>query len=286
MRRSLLITLMMISGLTLFAQETLTGWTFPVNTGPDSLNANLGTTQNKTYDLRFQWALSPTNDSTLNTINFISGATTFAANTTGWDNGVDYKFWSIKFKANNYTDFKLSSKQYSPQNGPRDFKIQWRLSSGSYADVPNGNVTLGSDWTTGVLTNLPVPITNQGSSSIYIRWIMSSNTSVNGGAVASDGTSAIDDILVTGVGSMGQQEIIYTNRLKFSANPNHGNFTIYSTVPVQQMQILSLEGKVLAQYSLTSREIPVSLPNARPGLYLMKVKFGDSDWVTARFVVE
>jgi hypothetical protein len=286
MKRNLLIALFILTGMMLYAQEVLTGWTFPVNSGPDSLNANLGTTQNKTYDLRFQWALSPTNDSTLNTIIFVNGASTFAAYTTGWDNGVDYKFWSIKFKANNYTDFKLSSKQYSPQHGPRDFKIQWRLSSTSYVDVPNGNVTVGSDWTTGVLTDLPLPITNQGTSSIYIRWIMSTNSSVNGGTVASDGPSAIDDILVTGVGSMGQSEILYTNRLKFSANPNNGKFTIHSTEPVEQLMVCSMNGKILSQLHPSSTQIPISLADIKPGMYLLRVKFAGTDWLTTRFVVE
>jgi hypothetical protein len=289
MKKSLLFIMMLFLTSAIFAQETLTGWTFPVNSGADSLNADLGTTQNKTYDLRFQWVLTPTTDSTLNTVTFVDGATTYAAATTGWDNGADIKFWSIKFKANNYSNFKLSSKQKSDATnaGPRDFKLQWRLSSGTYADVAGGAITLGSDWTTGVVTDLPVPITGQGTSSIYIRWIMASNTDINGGTVAPAGQSMIDDILITGVNSLGQNEILYTNRLKLFPSPNNGTFTLSSTEPLNLLTVSDISGKTLLTNTQPAQQQSVTLPNAKPGLYLLKVRFSNSDQeVTTRFVVE
>ena len=289
MKKQLLFVLMAIFAGSLFAQETLTGWTFPSTTGPDSLNANLGTTQNKTYDLRFQWVLTPTTDSTLNTVTFVDGATTYAAATKGWDNGADVKFWSVKFKANNYTDFKLSSKQKSDATnpGPRDFKVQWRLSSGTYADVSGGAVTVASDYTTGVLTNLPVPIAGQGSSSIYIRWIMASNTDINGGTVAPTGQSMIDDILITGMNSTGQNEILYTNRLSVYPSPNNGTFTLSSTMPVAFVTITDLKGVTLFSMADPSQKQPISITSPKSGLYLIKVKFkGDDQELSTRFVIE
>jgi len=289
MKKLLLVTLMVCMAGVISAQETLTGWTFPTNSGPDSLNANLGTTQNKTYDLRFQWVLTPTTDSTLNTVTFVEGATTYAAATTGWENGTDVKFWSIKFKANNYSNFKISSKQKSDaaSAGPRDFKIQWRLSSGTYADVADGAVTLGSDWTTGVVTDLPVPITGQGTGSIYIRWIMASNTDVNGGTVAPGGQSMIDDILVTGVNSIGMNEILYTNRLKVYPTPNNGTFNISSTQEMDQMVVTDVNGKTIYSMTNPSLKQSVTITDAKPGLYLLKVRFAGSDTeVSTRFVVE
>ena len=68
-----------------FSQVTITGWTFPVNSGPDSLNANLGLPGNLGYDLRFE-----SEDSTYNTVSFVNGASTFAAATFNWDNGADF----------------------------------------------------------------------------------------------------------------------------------------------------------------------------------------------------
>ncbi len=281
--------MMLIIAGALSAQETLTGWTFPVNSGADSLNANLGTTQNKTYDLRFQWVLTPTLDSTLNTITFVDGASTFAAATTGWDNGANVKFWSIKFKASDYSQFKVSSKQKSDaaNPGPRDFKLQWRLSSGAYADVAGGAITLGADWTTGVVANLPVPIAGQGTSSIYIRWIMSSNTDINGGTVAATGQSMIDDILVTGVSLLGQNEILYTSRLKVFPSPNNGTFTVSSTEPIDFMSVVDLNGRTISTLDNPLQKQSVTISDAKPGIYFLKVRFSGSDQdVSTRFIVE
>ena len=281
--------MMLIIAGALSAQETLTGWTFPVNSGADSLNANLGTTQNKTYDLRFQWVLTPTVDSTLNTVTFVDGATTFAAATTGWDNGANVKFWSIKFKASDYSQFKVSSKQKSDaaNPGPRDFKLQWRLSSGAYADVAGGAITLGADWTTGVVANLPVPITGQGTSSIYIRWIMSSNTDINGGTVAATGQSMIDDILVTGVSTLGQNEILYTSRLKVFPSPNNGTFTVSSTEPIDFMSVVDVNGRTISTLENPLQKQSVTISDAKPGIYFLKVRFSDSDQdFSTRFIVE
>lgn len=289
MKKQLLFAFMVIIAGALTAQETLTGWNFPVNSGPDSLNANLGTTQNKTYDIRFQWVLTPTSDSTLNTVTFVNGATTFAAATTGWDNGADIKFWSVKFKANNYTNFKVSSKQKSDATnpGPRDFKLQWRLSSGTYADIAGSTVTLGADWTIGTVTDLPVPITSQGTGSIYIRWIMASNADINGGTVASSGQSMIDDILVTGVNSIGQNEILYTSRLKVFPSPNNGTFTLSSTESMDAMTITDLSGKTVFTMTNPSRKQSITISDAKHGLYILKIRFSGNDQeILTRLVVE
>lgn len=289
MKQILLITLFLCAGTLLTAQETLTGWTFPVNSGSDSLNANLGTNQNKGYDIRFEWTIAPGNDSTVNTIFFSNGATTYAAATAGWDNGSGMKFWSIKFKANNFSNFKLSSKLSSDaaHPGPKDFKIQWRLSSTDYQDVPNGAVTVAADWTTGVTAELPVPITDQGTSSIYIRWLQNSNTDINGGTVTSAGWSMIDDILLTGVSTLGTEEILFTNRLKLFPTPNDGNFTLASSVEMVKAEVCDLAGNTLLIQDWPSLQYSVRMPEAKPGMYLLRVSFKDQDKPsTVRFIVE
>ena len=284
----LMICVFLFSGV-LFAQDTLTGWTFPVNSGPDSLNANLGTTQNKTYDIRFQMVLSPTSDSTINTIFFADGPTTYAAATPNWDSGNDSKFWSAKFKANGYSNFKVSSKQKSDPilGGPKDFKLQWRLSSTTYEDVPNGEITVAGDWTTGVISELPVPITNPGSSSIYIRWIMRSNDDINGGTVAATGVSMIDDILVTATAPSGNEEIIYNSKLQVFPNPNNGSFSLISTRPVTSITIIDASGKVIQNSKAEGTSMKVSIPGAAAGSYLLKAKVhGDDSEVVTRFIVQ
>lgn len=282
MKKSLLLGIMLFSAFCMNAQTVITGWTFPVNSGPDSLNANLGLTGNLGYDIRFEGT-----DTTYDVIYFATGASDYAAAAQGWDNGADEKYWSAKFKAADYTNFKVSSKQYSSPDGPRDFKIQWKISGGSFADVPGGTVAVGNDWTSGIVTALPVPITGQGTSSIYLRWLMSSNASVNGGTVALTGETRIDDILVTAVSSTGENEILFTNRLSLSPNPNHGRFTVHSTVALKEVRLTDLNGKTVFNASDCGTSLVIGLQEPKAGTYLLNVKFEDQDrWCAKKVVVE
>ncbi len=289
MKKVLPIIFALLFSGAMIAQETITGWTFPVNSGPDSLNANLGTTQNKTYDIRLQMALSPTSDSTINTIFFADGPTTYAAATPNWDNGSESKFWSIKFKANGYSNFKVSSKQKSDPTlgGPKDFKLQWRLSSTTYEDVPDSEITVAGDWTTGVINELPVPITSPGSSSIYIRWIMRSNDDINGDTVAATGVSMIDDIVVIATAPTGNEEIIYNSKLQVIPNPNQGSFTLHSSEPLTQISIIDAGGKVIQIVKAEGTIIKVSVPGAAAGSYFVKAKVKDDDReVVTRLIIQ
>ena len=274
----LVLALTIISGA-LFAQDTITGWNFPVNSGADSLNATMGTSQNKGYDLRFNW-VTP-NDTTINSIFFADGATNYAAATTGWDNGSGQKYWSIKFKAPNYTNLKVSSSQKGGYTtyaaGPKDFKLQWKLSGGTYADITGGTVVVGNDWTTGKVTNLAVPVSNSGTTSVYIRWIMTSNLDVNGAALTANGISMMDDILVTGTSTLGTDDIIFTNRLNIYPVPNHGKFTLESRVPVTSVEAYDMSGRILYNSKSGGSNFVIDLGNISKGTYILKVGFVDRD---------
>ncbi|MCK9203736.1 MAG: T9SS type A sorting domain-containing protein [Bacteroidales bacterium] len=287
MKKHLLFFALALSMTTLMAQDTITGWTFPVNSGPDSLNADLGTDQNKGYDLRFQLIQTPTTDSTINSIVFTEGATTYAAATSGWQDGNAVRFWSVKFKAADYKNFKVSSKQKSSTDGPRDFKLQWRLSSSSYVDVTGGTIALGNDWTTGVINKLEVPITGQGTSSVYLRWLMNSNTDVSGGTVAQAGVSMIDDILVTAQSTLGVDEVVFTNRISLYPSPNRGSFSVQSTQPLSSINVLDASGKSVYTNEQPGLINKINLSGVSKGIYFLRVRFADNDKdYTQKFVIE
>jgi hypothetical protein len=279
MKKLLLFLASAIISGTIMAQDTLTGWTFPVNNGTDSLNANLGTDQNQGYDLRFQW-VDP-NDTTVNTVFFTDGATSYAAATTGWDNGANQKYWSIKFKAPGYGDIKVSSAQksiYSSYDlGPGEFKLQWKISGGTYADVPGGTIQVINDWTTGKVDNLPVPVTNQGSSSVYIRWISTTNNDFNGTTLTPNGISMIDDILVTGTNSSGTKDILFTNRVNIYPVPNNGTFTVESKIPFASLEVLDINGRTIFKTMDTGSEFKVNLGSVSKGVYILKIGFIDTE---------
>ena len=265
------------------AQDTITGWTFPVNVGTDSLNANLGLPSNAGYDLRFEGT-----DTTYSRIYFTPNAPDYAATASGWDNGANTKFWSIKFKANGYTNIKVSSKQKSDNVnlGPQDFKLQWRITGGTYADIPGGTVTVADNWTSGVVNNLAVPVTNQGTSSVYICWIMTSNFDINGGTVTPAGVTMIDDIIVTGTAPVGMDEILYTNRINLFPNPSNGSFQVSSTAGMESISVINAQGAVVSFVTHPQQITSMNL-DLPEGAYFLKVKFDD---VTApylkKFVIE
>ncbi len=126
------------------------------------------------------------------------GQGTSAISTNGWDDGADSKYWEIIINTEGYFDLTLSSVQRSSGTGPRDFKVQYMISGSDWTDVPNGEITVANNYTTGVLKDLPLPEECSDQSELHIRWIMTSNISVNNGTVASTGTNRQDDIFVKG----------------------------------------------------------------------------------------
>lgn len=168
--------------------QTIVTWNFPNN--PDNATADGGIAENLTRTI-----------STVGTsaVDFAAtGATTNAANATGWNSGSGTKYWKVSFSTSGYNTLSLSSKQRSSNSGPRDFKVQYSLDDITYTDVAGSTVSVANDFTTGVLTNVSLPAVAENQPNVYLRWIMTSNTGVNGSAVMAAGTSRIDDILITG----------------------------------------------------------------------------------------
>ena len=118
-----------------------------------------------------------------------------------WQSGSGTKYWQIEVNTTGFFNLKLSSAQKSSGTGPRDFKVQYKVGAGAFTDLPGGSITTADDnFISGVLTNLSLPVSCENQPSVFIRWIMSSNTNVNGNAnVAGGGTSRIDNIVISSV---------------------------------------------------------------------------------------
>lgn len=171
------------------ATATVAKWAFPdlsadavVDTA-NSINANKTITSTGTNDPSFT----------------STGAASKAARATGWDNGSGISYWQVELNTTGQKNLQLSSKQRSSSTGPKDFKIQYKIgAAGTWTDIASLTVTVDDDFTTGVVANKPLPEVCSNQPSIFIRWIMTSNTSVGGSAVGSTGASLIDDIIITG----------------------------------------------------------------------------------------
>lgn len=189
-----LITLMLFSTTIIVAQDTLAGWTFPTGTGSDA---------NPDHAITANVAMTITTQGGTSAIDFTkNGLTTKAAQTTGWDGGVNLKYWQIEINSTGYENLKLSSKQTAggANPGPRDWKAQYKLgTSGTWTDIPNTTLTNANNWTSAALSNVSIPSACNNQASVFIRWLMTSDTSITPPAlVLSNGTTKIDDIYITG----------------------------------------------------------------------------------------
>lgn len=168
------------------APTTLVGWNFPNN--PDNSVADSGTSANASRTI----SAIGTSSILFNT----SGKTTNSAKATNWSQG-DY--WQIQFSTLGYSVLTLSSKQRSSSTGPKDFKVAYSLDGTSWNDVAGATVQTADNYTLGVLTNISLPAACDNQSIVYLNFITTSDTAVNGGVIGSTGVSNIDDISVGGI---------------------------------------------------------------------------------------
>ena len=272
MKKGLLITIILAASFSLYSQEvdTLAAWTFP--TGVDSLDIypDVFIPDNENKYISAEDTVSWPN-TTLRDIISTAGLTSFAGTVTDWDNGSSVKLWSIKIKAPGYQNLKVSSKQFSDIEfpGPQDWKMQARLSGEDWVDLENGTIVCGTDWTTGVVSEIELPeqFNDPGTTSIYIRWIMTSNLSTSGSAVEASGISKIDDVIVTGEIASGVGNARQKESFHLYPNPVSNGMLFYtSSVELIQLNIYNPEGQLVLEQEINEAGT-IDLNNLVPGVY-------------------
>jgi predicted RNA-binding protein with TRAM domain len=231
--------------------SNVVSWSFPNN--PDDATADGGVNTNTSKIITVGGAVTG--------LNFNSaGATTNSANSTGWNSGNGSKYWEVDFSTVGHYNTRISSKLRGSNTGPRDFKLQYKLGSvGTYADVPSSNITAANDYTTGVLYQLVLPSECDNQTSVYLRWIMTSNTSINGGTVASGGSANIDDILVEGNASSfvsGYQDLT-VNSTSQTVTGLTENTTYYYRVRTTDANTTTANSNVI---TVTTKQTPTVTP--------------------------
>ncbi len=264
---------------------TIIGFDFTDNTDAE-FNADSGIEANLGYDVRAENGTA----GTTRTLFYSPETSGYSAATDGWDAGADDKFWSVKFKADGFSSMTVSSKQNSDGSGPKDFKLQWKVSGGTWADLTGGAITVASDWSTGVVNGLalPVELEGNGTSSLYLRWIMSSNVSVSGLDVETMGISKIDDIIIAGIQPSGFVTEIYNSEIMIYPNPCDDYFTIETTDNVNKVEIYNIQGALIfAVNENFTGSFNVNTSEMSSGMYLVKL-FSEENAspVTKRIVVK
>jgi hypothetical protein len=218
-----------------------------------------------------------------------TGLTTYCARAAGWDNGSGTKYWLVYFSTLNYNTLKLSSVQQSAtaSDGPRDFKVQYATSlPGTWTDVPLATVLDSNDWTHGVLTNVDLPAACDNQDSVYLRWIMTSNTSVSGATVLSNGPSKIDDIIITGV-LISSFVPSFDNPCKISISQNipENTLTVFSTETMSVIAVYDIVGNLVYCTENSSTHILMNTLPFQKGIYIIKVMFDDTSFATRKISI-
>lgn len=116
-----------------------------------------------------------------------------------WDNGSGTKGWVFPMTTSGFTNLTISFYQKSRTElgnyGPRNFKLQYSTNGTAWADVTGANFVLTSSWQQFNVT-LPSACNNQ--TILYLKWVMSSNISVNGGAIVPAALSDFADFFMYG----------------------------------------------------------------------------------------
>ena len=264
MKKLLLVMLLLPVFQMLKAQEELVKWTFPTGQLTDTVQ-NGTNPLNLTRTIRIEGA---------GPITMTNGVTAgdYAATATNWNDGMDVENWNVRFKTTGYDHVKISSKQRAggSNGGPADFKLQYKLgSSGVWADIVGGTVTLLNDWFAGVVTDLELPAECQNQeTTVNIRWVMTSNIDVLGGNVFATGVSKIDEIIVTGMLITGINNIAVP-QLKSFPNPSISDFSITLPDETNTLEIYNSNGQKV--YSILPEKEIINVEKLLPaGLYFIK----------------
>lgn len=243
------------------AQDTIVQWTFPTEAGEadgGAISAN-------------QLQIIQTSGGT-SEIQFRNGITTKAAQATGWNNGAGEKKWKVDFETTGYTNIKLSSIITSggTDPGPRDFKVQYRITGGDWTDIENSEFQTANDWTTGVLVELPIPDVCDDQALIRIRWIMTSDTATDGLLLPETGKSKIDNIFITGELINGDDELFPEQLVKVYPNPAN-DFIVVQSESTVQIELYNINGQQVIDTRLGINE-RIDISELTSGIYMLKIE--------------
>lgn len=131
---------------------------------------------------------------------YSAGASGQAKNSRDWDGYLEgANYWQVVISTKNFENLRISSKQYGSGTGPRDFKLQTSVDGIIWNDVPGGGITVETNWTSGIVSDLTLPAELNNLEQVFIRWVQTSDFRISGiQGVSSAGTNRIDDILITG----------------------------------------------------------------------------------------
>ena len=131
---------------------------------------------------------------------FLSGYSGMAVNSNRWSNTDDGPcYWWVEFSTKGFVSLEVSSRQYGSATGPRDFHLEYSIDGFQWQRVEGAEIVVGSNWNSGRLDCLPLPAVLENRDKVFLRWIITSDISINGAITGTAGTNRIDDVIISGI---------------------------------------------------------------------------------------
>lgn len=263
------LALIILAGSALQGQVLIAKWTFPTGGAGDSL-ADGGLDVNRTMAIHTEGGTSAIDFSK-------NGATTKAAQATGWNDGAMLKCWVVRVNTTSHENLKLTSKQQSGGNnpGPRDYSVQYRIgSTGNWTDVPNTTMVTANNWTSAFLDSVALPSECDNKALVYLRWLQLTNIDHTGGTVVATGIDKIDDIYITGKAtSTGADETAAQLACTLFPVPSAGPVTITCRSLISTVEVMDMRGRI--QYSesgINRSQVVLHVGHLKNGRYLVRIR--------------
>lgn len=217
MNKFLYLAIFFLGSSALLSQTTLVSWDFSgsANTPTSGLpiNATRTITNNATGSNTY-----PTGSSGSCPAPYVLS--------TNWNSGNGTKYWQFSFASTGYQSITVSFDARSSGTGPRDFKLQMSTTApgtSGYTDVPGATYAVANT-ACDPYGSFSLPVEADDKSDVYIRLIMTSNTSQNGGTVATGGTNGLDNINVVAAAAAPIELLNFDIEAA-----NEGNLLLFST---------------------------------------------------------
>lgn len=181
---------------------------------------------------------------------YVTGYSGKAITAKNWNGMANEKYWQAEINTIGYENLQLSSKQRSSSTGPKDFKVQYRVGTGAWTDF-GSTVVLGDNFTSGIISNYSLPSTCNNQSLVYIRWLKNSDTAVNNSLVGSTGTSAIDDIIISGTNITSETTLPTVTSVSSIANISVANGTALTAAGLPNNATVTLSDSTTPSYEVT-----------------------------------
>ncbi|MBN2236675.1 MAG: T9SS type A sorting domain-containing protein [Bacteroidales bacterium] len=269
---TLFIAIFLVSFL--HGQTILAKWTFPTGSSSD-LTAEVANSLNVDATLFTEGGTSA--------VELKNGLTTYAAQASGWENGQNSKSWQVELNTSGRGEITLSSVHTAggTNPGPRDCKVQYRVGAeGAWTDIPEGSFSVANDWTTGEIDRLPLPIECENISSLFVRWVLTTNKDINGDDLISSGKAKIDNIIFESGVLLGN-EALSKEMFKVYPNPCIDYLMIDSPINIVQVVIYNILGKIVYNTNIHETKHQISTNDFKNGIYIVTIKLENSEEIIA-----